>query len=172
MSSDPIAAANVACDAALKKINDLSAFLAARSDAHEALEPLAKLLRERIGTPKPKLYLAGPMTGYPEQNFPAFHAAAAQLRTAGYEVVNPAELNLDPGTPWRVCMQIDIRELVLCEGIALLPAWERSKGALLEYRIARGLDMQVERVEGWLNKLPAATADTGPDTAGGELWSV
>lgn len=123
------------------------------------ITPLGKLLRERLGPTKRKLYLAGPMTGYPQLNFPAFHAAAAQLRAAGFEVVNPAELNLDPGTSWRQCMIIDIRELVLCDGIALLPCWENSKGASLEYRIARGLDMQVDRVEGWLNKLPADALD-------------
>jgi len=172
MSGDPIAAANAACETALTKLNELSALLATKAAVQqEPTTALGKLLRERLA-PKLKLYLAGPMTGYPELNFPAFHAAAAQLRAAGYEVVNPAELNLDPGTPWRVCMQIDIRELVLCEGIALLPCWENSKGASLEYRIARGLDMQVERVEGWLSKTPTATADAGPDTAGGELWSA
>lgn len=141
----------------------------------EPTTALGKLLRERLGTPKLKLYLAGPMTGYPELNFPAFHAAAAQLRAAGYEVVNPAELNLDPSTPWRVCMQIDIRELVLCEGIALLPAWERSKGALLEYRIATGLDMPATRVEAWLllaSERAGNQAAEAPDTAGGDLWSA
>jgi len=38
-----------------------------------------------------KLYLAGPMRGYPEFNHPAFHAAAAELRASGHAVFNPAE---------------------------------------------------------------------------------
>ena len=37
------------------------------------------------------IYVAGPMRGYPEFNFPSFHAAAAQLRAAGHTVFNPAE---------------------------------------------------------------------------------
>jgi hypothetical protein len=38
-----------------------------------------------------RAYIAGPMTGLPEFNFPAFHAAAASLRARGFEVENPAQ---------------------------------------------------------------------------------
>lgn len=38
-----------------------------------------------------RLYLAGPMTGLPDFNYPAFHAAAAAWRAAGWTVANPAE---------------------------------------------------------------------------------
>jgi len=38
-----------------------------------------------------RIYISGPMTGLPEHNFPAFHAAAERLRKAGWEVNNPAE---------------------------------------------------------------------------------
>jgi hypothetical protein len=86
-----------------------------------------------------KLYLAGPMTGYPEFNFPAFAAESARLRALGFEVVNPAELNVGNDGDWLTCMRTDIRELVTCEGIALLPGWEKSKGARIEEGIARQL---------------------------------
>ena len=36
----------------------------------------------------PILYLCGPMTGLPGNNYPAFHKAAADLRAAGYSVVH------------------------------------------------------------------------------------
>lgn len=89
-----------------------------------------------------RVYLAGPMTGLPALNFPAFHAAAASLRASGYEVVNPAEINADPNAGWNACMRADIAQLVTCDQIALLPGWERSRGATIEARLAADLGMR------------------------------
>jgi hypothetical protein len=92
------------------------------------------------------IYLSGPMTGMPEFNFPAFHKAAASLRASGHEVVNPAELDAaDAGKPmtWEMYLRRDIRALMECTGIALLPGWEKSKGAKLEKHIADQLGMSV-----------------------------
>ncbi len=91
-----------------------------------------------------RLYLAGPMTGLPELNFPTFHAEAARLRGLGYEVVNPAEINADPTAAWLDCMRRDIQQLVLCDGIALLPGWHDSRGANVERTLAAGLGLAVE----------------------------
>lgn len=88
-----------------------------------------------------RLYLAGPMTGYPELNFPLFHAEAARLRAIGFDVVNPAEINVDPKMGWSTCMRRDIVELVTCNVIAMLPGWEKSRGARLEYLVATELGM-------------------------------
>lgn len=90
-----------------------------------------------------RIYIAGPMTGYPSLNFPAFHAEAAKLRAAGHEVINPAEVNPDTTMPWAQCMRKDIAELVTCDAIRLLPGWEDSKGATLEHHIAERLELQV-----------------------------
>ncbi len=91
---------------------------------------------------KPRTYLAGPMTGIPDLNFPAFHRAAASLRASGYEVINPAEINPDPSMTWEDAIRADIPQLLTCEAIALLPGWENSRGARLEARIAHDLDMR------------------------------
>ena len=90
-----------------------------------------------------RAYLAGPMTGYPDLNFPLFHRTAAHFRAQGIDVVNPAEINADPAAGWIDCMRNDIRELVTCDSILMLPGWEKSKGASLEHYIARQLELRV-----------------------------
>lgn len=104
-----------------------------------------------------RLYLAGPMTGLPDFNRPAFHAAAAALRAAGYEVVNPAELNesepiTDPDGPgaWERYMRRDIPHLCKCDAVALLPGWTESQGAQLEEEIAFRLSMPIETTDEWI----------------------
>jgi len=88
-------------------------------------------------------YIAGPMTGLPDLNFPAFHERAAELRAAGFEVENPAEINPDPSAGWEACMRKDIPRLCTCDAILLLPGWEKSRGARLEALIARELGLMV-----------------------------
>lgn len=89
-----------------------------------------------------RIYLAGPCTGLPEFNYPAFHAEAARLRELGYHVENPAEINPDGGS-WGDCMRRDLAQLVTCDAIALLPGWIDSRGATLERYVAFQLGMLV-----------------------------
>ena len=92
-----------------------------------------------------RIYVAGPMTGYPDLNFPAFHAETARLRALGHEVINPAEINPDHTMPWAECMRRDIAALVTCDTIVLLRGWQQSRGATLEQHIAERLSMaQIE----------------------------
>lgn len=94
----------------------------------------------------PRVYIAGPMTGYPEYNFPAFHQAAADWRREGWEVTNPAEMDealdgfnakTDTAKPHEWYMRRDLPALCACDAIALLPGWERSKGCRNEVAVAR-----------------------------------
>lgn len=112
-----------------------------------------------------KIYLAGPMRGIPEFNFPAFMAAADQLRFDGHEVFNPAEKdNEKHGTDISkgntagdeaVAAQehgFNLREALgadlawICaeaDAVALLPGWQNSKGAKAEHATALALGLKV-----------------------------
>lgn len=89
------------------------------------------------------MYIAGPMSGIPEFNYPAFHVAAKALRAVGYTVVNPAEISPEQGNDWVYYMRRDIPAMLTCESIFLLKGWENSKGATLEKHIAEALGMLV-----------------------------
>ncbi len=89
------------------------------------------------------VYISGPMTGYPECNYPAFIKAEEELRKMGYtKVINPAKIN-HPDTDWSNCMRRAITELMKADTMVLLPGWDQSKGARIEMEIAIKLGMPV-----------------------------
>ena len=89
-----------------------------------------------------KVYIAGPMTGYEDFNYPAFHAAAAELRAQGYEVLNPAEhFEGRQDLPYQTYMRGAITALLEAEAIYTLPGWTSSKGAKMEMLIAERLGL-------------------------------
>ena len=100
------------------------------------------------------LYVAGPMTGYKDFNYPAFRAAEADLREVGYEVLNPvdSEKYNTTGRPqrWDWYMRHALRMVLDADGIALLPGWEKSRGATLEHHIGQSLGLECRSVEIWL----------------------
>lgn len=106
-----------------------------------------------------RIYLAGPMSGYPEFNFPAFHAAAAKLRADGHVVFNPAERDIERhdgvdiskgnetgdviqaenehGFSRRDAIADDLHFITrVADAVAFLPGWKESQGARLEYAAA------------------------------------
>jgi nucleoside 2-deoxyribosyltransferase len=93
-------------------------------------------------TTTPHVYIAGPMTGYPEYNYPAFTEAAAALRANGRTVTSPHELHdNDFSRPFDWYLRRDLAALLTCTDIVLLPGWEASRGAHLELDVAIGLGM-------------------------------
>ncbi|MGV9364477.1 DUF4406 domain-containing protein [Amycolatopsis sp. NPDC003731] len=98
-----------------------------------------------------KVYLSGPMTGLPDNNFPAFRAAAAELRAAGITVEDPSDKGIVPGWAWADYLRYDLGVLVTCDRVATLPGWRGSPGARLEVRVAKSLSMPVRP---WKELLP------------------
>jgi len=91
-----------------------------------------------------RVYIAGPMTGLPENNYPAFRAEAMRLRALGHEVVSPNELNAGrEHEGWAACMKRDIAVLTTCDAVQVLEGWMKSRGAKLEIVVARELGITV-----------------------------
>lgn len=118
-----------------------------------------------------RFYLAGPMRGIAEFNYPAFHAAAAKLREAGHYVFSPAERDIERhggvdiskgntdgcehraaaehGFSLREALKDDLSFICLeADAIALLPGWRSSKGAKAELATAIALGHRVFEVGG------------------------
>jgi Domain of unknown function (DUF4406) len=96
-----------------------------------------------------KLYIAGPMTGLPEFNYPAFREASRALFVAGYATEDPSTHD-GKATTWDGYMRLALPQMLRCDGVATLPRWWRSRGARLEVHVASSLDMPVLPVEEWL----------------------
>jgi len=101
-----------------------------------------------------KIYIAGPMSNLPDFNYAEFQRAANVLSLAGYEVLNPADIDkvfdINPGTDpqtWQWYMRKAIGMVLEAEELVLLPGWQRSKGATLEHHIARQLQMPVRTID-------------------------
>ena len=94
------------------------------------------------------LYVAGPMSGYPRFNYPAFFDAEHLLRTSGYDVLNPARNPKQHS--WDGYMRAAIRQVLDADGLAVLPDWQMSAGAALEVHIAHTLRVPVHSVDHWV----------------------
>jgi hypothetical protein len=94
-----------------------------------------------------KWYLAGPMSGYDQQNFPLFDRVAKTLREQGYDIVSPAELdspeeraialaNERSQSTWADFLARDVKLIAeQVQGIIFLSGWPKSRGARLEATI-------------------------------------
>lgn len=104
------------------------------------------------------VYLAGPMTGIAEFNFPAFDAAAEALRDRGHVAFNPAENDRDKHgfDPTGMTGHEDLTGILdrrkalgddlawICaeaDVVAPLPGWQWSTGARAEVAVARALNI-------------------------------
>jgi hypothetical protein len=100
------------------------------------------------------IYIAGPMSGYPELNFPAFYEAEEFWTECGYNVFNPAnkdaEKELDPvafatgdhvkanstGFNFKEAYLWDVTKVIEADAIYMLKGWQYSPGAVGEHAVA------------------------------------
>lgn len=95
-----------------------------------------------------RIYVAGPMTGLPDFNYPAFHAAAARLRAEGHHVENPAENTAPACGTWLAYMRLALAQVATCDAVFMLPGWRESKGARIEHGLALDLGLEVRDFKG------------------------
>lgn len=116
-------------------------------------------------TPTRHVYIAGPMQGIPNFNFPRFNAVAAAFRASGHSVFNPAEKDIERHGGVNISKGNDSGSLAVakeahafslrqalsedcayicgpCDTIVLLPGWEKSNGAQAEHRLAVALQSE------------------------------
>lgn len=87
------------------------------------------------------IYIAGPMAGLPEDNFPAFFKAENRLLNNGWTPINPARFNYVFGTNLTERLLDAICEseratIPFLDAIYLLKGWEKSLGAKRELEVA------------------------------------
>ena len=91
-----------------------------------------------------RIYISGRITGNPDYKL-QFELTEQLLNKCDSvtSVVNPARLDLGEGATWEDYMKTDIVQLTSCDVICMLKGWRRSRGARLEYRIAKALGLKV-----------------------------
>ena len=99
------------------------------------------------------VYIAGPMRGLKNQNFEEFYKAEAMLNLWGYDVVNPARLDMeckeahwnwpsksvmtDNSFTIEQALDRDFKAILNnCEAVFVLPNWVNSQGSLRETWLA------------------------------------
>lgn len=91
-----------------------------------------------------KVYISGPIEHYDlEERKATFHTEELCLRHLGYIPVNPFNNGLPQPGNWREHMNADIRMLLDCRYITLLPGWEKSKGCRLELDVAMSTGLEI-----------------------------
>ena len=89
-------------------------------------------------------YIAGPMTGMPDYNRPAFHRAAAGLRAKGHTVLDPALLPMDLDD--KAYLPICTAMIDAADAIYMLDGYKDSPGARAEkcYAVRQGKKLRYE----------------------------
>lgn len=97
-----------------------------------------------------KVYISGKISGTTDY-LERFEKAEMELKSRGYDVINPAKINsfLPTDTTWEEYMEIDYKLMDICDTIYMLKDWESSKGANAELEYANKRKMNIIYENKW-----------------------
>ena len=103
-----------------------------------------------------RIYVAGPMTGIENLNFPEFDRVTKELRADGFVVISPHEhtgpvLGGAEADAYAWVLARDIMLLSECSTVILLDGWEDSTGANLEVAFAKATTKHIVTYEAYKN---------------------
>lgn len=90
-----------------------------------------------------KIYISGSISKNPDYK-EQFRKAEANLKLAGYEVINPIK---NRGKSYKELIDKGLLQLMECDTICLLPGFEESTGAMLELEYAKAVELKIMYME-------------------------
>lgn len=92
---------------------------------------------------KEKIYISGKISGLDiEEAKRIFKEAKELMEAKGYIAVTPFDVSeTKPEKTWSDYMLEDIKEIFTCDGLYMLNNWGQSKGARVEYAIAKEMNL-------------------------------
>lgn len=101
-----------------------------------------------------RIYVSVPISGRDPETVRR-HVARAErrIRASHFEPVSPLANGLPPSAPWAAHMREDLRLLLTCDAIVMLPGWQSSDGCCLELQVAArlGLDVGIANPYDYIN---------------------
>lgn len=93
------------------------------------------------------IYLSGPISSKPRESMYNFLLLETYIREMyqGAEIINPRREKVPVGTDgaklWEVMMRKSLQSFLTCNSVVFLYDWDKSRGALFEYMLAKHLNI-------------------------------
>lgn len=100
------------------------------------------------------VYLSGPITGMPENNYREFKLAEERINAMGFETLVPHDFFFGIDTrefKHNDYMRECIKQMMDADIVVTLKDWEQSKDCKMEVTIAREMDIPVQHIISFLN---------------------